>query len=172
MKRVNPQCKGQMFTIDFILGMVGFIFLLLIAVKVLLGLIPSSEYEDLYRDNLYISDQLVDAGYPQNWNNTTVIVPGLMSASQLNITKLTQFDSLEYNRTKIIFHVNNEYLFFFKNSTDILNITTCLHGYPLLYNTTTCEPDLTTITYDNLVHTTRLIAHNNTLLQLVIYSWN
>ncbi len=164
--------KGQMFTIDFILGMVGFIFLLLLAVKILISIIPVAGYEDLYRDNIYISDQLVDSGYPTNWDNTTVIISGLTDAYDINLTKLSQFDAMNYNRTKTMFHVTNEYLFYFKNLTDVLNISSCMHGYPLAHNITTCELNLSSITYDNLVQTTRLVAYNASLVQLVVYSWN
>ncbi len=163
--------KAQMFTVDFILGLVGFIFLLLLAIKIIIDILPAGAYTELYRNNVYISDQLVLDGYPNNWSVTTVLLPGITDDYRLNLTKLTQFDALDYNHTKTLYHVTNEYIFFFKNNTQIINLTNCLHGYPLAYDALTCEPDLSSITYKHLVTTQRLVAYNASLLQLIVYSW-
>ncbi len=163
--------KGQMFTVDFILGLVGFTFLLLLAIKIFISIVPMGAYPDLYRNNIYISDQLVNEGFPENWNETMVIIPGLTDDYKLNLTKIIAHDAINYNHTKTLYHTSTEYIFFFRNNTDVINISSCLHGYPLAYNTTTCEPDLSSMSYTDLVTTTRLVAYNSSLLQLIVYSW-
>jgi len=164
--------KGQMFTVDFILGLVGFIFLLLLAIKIILSILPSTAYEDVYRNNLYVSEQLVQDGYPLDSTPASVVMPGLTNNYLLNETKLALFNSISYERTKTLFRISNDYIFFFKTNDGILNLSSCLYGYPLSYNTTTCEPDLSSIHYANLVTTQRFIGYNASLVQLVVYSWN
>lgn len=136
-----------------------------------IDLVPSYDYQDIYRSNNFISESLITPGFPSNWTNETVIVPGISTEAHINISKLEEFDEMPYSQTKALLHAEHEYVFFFKNSTDHLNISGCVHGYPLEFNTTTCEPDLTSLGYDNLVTVSRLIIHDGKIIRMIVYSW-
>ena len=58
-----------------------------------------------------------------------------------------------------------------QNNTDIINISKCVHGYSITTNLT-CHPRISSLSYDNLVTTTRLVVHNGSIIKMVIYSWS
>lgn len=171
MKFLRIKKKGQILTMDFIIGLLFFLFLLVMSMKLIVDVAPNSNYQILYNNNIYASESLITEGFPLDWNETNVIIPGITSHYRLNLTKLEQYDNLSYGTSKVLLHSNSEYIFFFKNQTNILNITNCIHGYPLQTNEF-CEPKLETISYQNLVKTERLIIHDSQIIQLVIYNWN
>lgn len=162
--------KGQIFTIDYIIGLAIFLFLLIISVNILITFKPYNEFDSIYRDNTYLSETLMTAGAPEDWNVTSVILPGLMNNNRLNLTKLNLFDSIDYETQKELMHQSTEFIFFFEYNNTILNITKCIRGYNISTNTS-CQPQLHTVEHENLAKTERIIVHNNSLLKMVFYSW-
>ena len=163
--------KGQVFTTDYIIGLMIFIFMLVMGAKILVDIVPSYSYEIVYRDGLYIADLLVDEGYPSDWNSSTVVVPGVCTNFRLDKSKLVELDGIDYGRTKTLFHTEGDYLFFFKNKTEIMNISNCTYGFPISVNSS-CDPQLDTISYDHLSITERMIIYNSSVIKLVVYSWD
>lgn len=163
--------KGQIFTTDYIIGLMLFIFMLVMGAKIIVDIVPSYEYQVVYRDGLYITDLLVSDGYPIDWNDSTVVIPGICDNFRLNQSKLSELDSLSYERTKTLFHTEGDYLFFFRNKTDIINISSCVHGSSVLVNSS-CHPQLDTLSYDHLTTTQRLLIHNSSVIELVVYTWD
>jgi len=145
--------------------------LLVIGFTQLFSFLPSSSFEQLYEDSVYISNVLIDSGYPADWNSTNVILPGIANDHELNISKLKNYSLLSYENSKILLHITSEYVFFFKNKTDVQNFTSCTYGYPVDLNITSCEPDLTLIPYKNLVKTQRLLAYDGSIVTMIIYTW-
>ena len=162
--------KAQVFTGDFILGFLIFIGMLLIGIKLVIGIIPSTQYDILYADNTFLSEQLLQPGYPANWTTSDVIIPGLTTNNRLNLTKLQNFSALTYDQTRSLYHLTGDYIFYFKNTTDIINMTSCIYGYNIPTDGN-CTPDLSAALYDDLVKTERLIVYNSSILTMVVLSW-
>ncbi|MBN1175433.1 hypothetical protein JXA48_02200 [Candidatus Woesearchaeota archaeon] len=163
--------KGQVFTLDFFIGLFAFIVLLVIGFTQLFSFLPNSDFKQLYGDATYLSNVLVDSGYPTYWNSTNVLLPGLADNHRLNVTKLHEFENISYTNSKLLFHITSEYVFFFKNQTDYLNLSNCTYGYPISVNITSCEPNLLSFNYKNLVKTQRLLAYDGNIVTMVIYTW-
>ena len=163
--------RGQVFTLDFFIGLFAFITLLVIGFTQLFNVLPSSDFKDLYSDATYLSNVLVDSGYPMDWNATDVILPGIADNHRVNVSKLKEYKSMSYVNSKLKLHITSEYAFFFKNMTDYINISDCTYGYPIGVKAGTCEPDLDSITYKNLVKTQRLLAYDGNIVTMVIYTW-
>lgn len=171
MKHTRIKRKGQVITIDFMVGLLFFIFMLVISTKLIVDIVPDTDFEIVYNNNIYASESLISKGFPLDWNTTNVIIPGITNHYRLNETKLTLYDQISYDKSKELLHSNTEYFFIFKNQTDVVNVSKCIHGYNISYNEN-CEPNLTTIQYSNLVKTERLLIYNSKVIQLVIYNWN
>ena len=116
--------KGQIFTLDFFVGLAIFIVLFMVL------LVNLNKYQDqvntdiisnrLQQKALQITDILIKTqGVPTNWekNNTSLKVPGLASYDRiLNSKKVDTFTKLKYNRTKKLLNID-PYEFYFKLET-------------------------------------------------------
>lgn len=162
---------GQVFTLDFFIGLFAFIALLVLGFTQLFSFLPNQAYEQLHEDALYISSVLVEPGYPLTWNVTSVLLPGLADNQRLNITKLSAFHELSYPYSKILLHTTVDYAVMFRNTTQYLNITDCVYGYPIDYTASDCTPDFTSISYKHLIKIQRLVAYNGTIITLELYVW-
>ncbi|MGV8141516.1 MAG: hypothetical protein ACP5NW_03685 [Candidatus Woesearchaeota archaeon] len=163
--------KGQVWTVDFLLGLMLFIIVVLSSAKIIWDVYPQSKNVDVYHDAVYLSDTLLSEGYPLDWTETNVILPGVGGNNRINETKLSSLDDLDYNRLKTLLHTTSDFIFFIRNSTDILNISGCTHGYNLTTDAT-CNPNLSSITYSDLAKIDRMIIYNSTVMILTLYAWN
>jgi len=136
-----------------------------------INLVPSEDYDNLYRQTSQLSSSLVSSGHPVDWNASSVIIPGIADNNRINSTKLNRFDNLNYGKGKVLLHTTNEYIFYFKNKTSIINYSKCVRGYNISTNNN-CEPDFTNVSVSNLVKFERLVILNSTLVSMVVYSWN
>lgn len=163
--------KAQVWTVDYLMGFLIFIIVLVFSIKIIFSIVPSQDFQFLYNDGIHISTSLVESGSPNDWNVSTVIVPGIADNNRINFTKLSSFDNLSYQQTKTLFHTPNDYLFFFKNSTGLLNFTKCIRGYNATVDNS-CNPLLTLIEYSSLVKFERIVILNSSLATMVVYVWN
>ena len=125
--------KGQVFTLDFIIGFMLFLMVIVLSVKILLSM-PTSETDiSLHRESVFLSDSVLSEGYPYNWNDSTVIIPGIAKDNRIDLQKLEYMDNLSYGRSKTLYHISNDYVFFFSNSTGIINVSKCSYGAPISY---------------------------------------
>ena len=168
-KRISNR-KGMVWTTDFLIGLMLFLVMILIAVKILLGMNTSQAGVSVYRDAVYVSDNLLSEGYPFNWTNQTVIMPGIAGNNRINTTKLSNFTDIDYYRVKELLHVSSDFIFFIRNSTDIINTSRCIYGYNLTTDEN-CTPRLDTITYDNLVRMDRIVLYQSKVVTLTVYAW-
>jgi hypothetical protein len=148
-----------------------FIVMMLIAVKIVLDMYPSQSHIIVYRDAVYLSDSLLSEGYPLNWTDSGVIMPGIAENNRINMTKLSNFTELDYYNAKTLLHVTSDFIFFIRNNTAIMNLSQCVYGYNIATDEN-CTPILTEITYDNLARIDRLIICNSTVMTMTIYSWD
>ena len=171
-KRNTPEYKrGQVFTLDFIIGFVLFLIVIILSIRILLS-IPTSEIDvSLNRESVFLTDSIVSQGYPYNWNTSNVIVPGISSNNRIDLQKLKYMDNLSYDHTKALYHLSNDYLFFFSNKTNILDTGKCSYGYPINY-TSNCSVNLSSIYYKNLVKIDRIVLLNSSVVKMTFYLWN
>jgi len=163
--------KGQVWTTDYVIGLMLFILVLIITVKMVISIQPSQDQIIVYRDAVHLSDAILSKGYPANWTTTDVLLPGIADNNRINNTKLLQFQNMEYGQTKILMHTISDYLFFIKNGTGIINTGKCVYGYNITTNIN-CEPQLNTIKYENLAKIERMVIYNSTVVVMTIYAWN
>ena len=81
-----------------------------------------------------ISSSLALRGYPNDWDNTTVLRIGLAEEQKINSTKVKLFKQYDYKNSKRRFGTQYDYLVFFVNSKgEVLNINgVCAIGSPLV----------------------------------------
>jgi hypothetical protein len=163
--------KGQIWATDFVISMFLFIVAALLVVKLVLLMVESSGFEAVRKDAVIVSETLMGEGYPKNWTNSSVIRIGLTNNNRLNVTKLNNFSEIPYSSTKSLLNTHYDYFFYFKNSTEVLNITQCGYGHPDV-NRVGCANTLENIDYDNLVKVDRVIIYNSTFITMRVYLWD
>jgi hypothetical protein len=163
--------RGQVWTADFVIGLMLFFIVIMLSVKIIWDVYPSEKKVNVYRDAVYLSDTLLSQGYPQNWTNSNVILPGIAGNNRIDETKLSLFDTLDYYRAKTLLHTTSDFIFFIRNSTDIMNISGCIHGYNLTADAN-CNPILSAISYEDLAKIDRMIIYNSTVMILTVYVWD
>jgi hypothetical protein len=156
---------------DFIIGLLLFIIIVLICAKLMLNTYSSNTHLVLYRDAVHLSDNLLSYGYPTNWTSSLVILPGIAGNNRINTTQLEEFDKLEYSHTKNLMHVTSDYIFFIRNSTSIVNINQCTHGHNISVDAN-CNPIMSSIAYNDLVRVDRLVLYDSKVVTLTIYAWD
>ena len=124
---------------------------------------PESEetYQALSYDGDIIADVLLSPGYPENWDSSNVITPGILTGNKINDTKLENFYNLaqtNYEKSKSLF--NTRYNYYVNLSVPII-INTQIDGI----GNKPVEPK-------NLIKTTRFTIYNNTLVSLNVYIWD
>ena len=95
--------SAQVFSLDFIVGFVMFMIILVIAGKQLINIIPSNSYSQLYDENVYLSNTLLQPGYPSDWNAGNVLIPGLAENNSLDVGKLTNLNAFTFDEQKSFF---------------------------------------------------------------------
>ena len=128
--------KAQAWYIDFAAGLLIFIFTLLVYYNYTINFQRQEDtaLNSLIRDAKSISSSLTSIGYPSDWNNSTVVIIGIVNERILNTTKLKRFKQLNYTNTKSKFATSYDYFIFFTNSKDeVLNINgICGAGSPTI----------------------------------------
>jgi len=163
--------NGQVWTTDFIIGLLLFILVALLTIKVAFSMYPTQDHIIVYRDAVHLSDAILSRGYPLNWTAADVILPGIANNNRINNTQLLAYKSLEYGKAKTLLHVTSDYIFFIHNDTNIINTGQCVYGYNLTTDAN-CEPMLNTIEYDNLAKIDRMVIYNSTVVIMTVYAWN
>jgi len=165
--------RGQVWTADFIIGMLLFMLMLFISIKIIFSIYPSTEDTVVYRDAVHLSDGLLGEGYPANWENdpNSVVMPGIAENNRINQNKLSKFEKIDYYRAKTLMHITSDYVFFIRNGTTVINTGQCIYGYNLSVDSN-CMPILTSEHYDTLSRIDRVVIYNSTVTMLTIYTWN
>ena len=150
-----------------------FIFIAIIAGKQLLNILPSDSYAELYGENTYLSNKLLQPGYPLDWTPGNVLIPGFASSNRLDKTKLDNLNTFSYDEIKSFYHISSEFIFYFREDAGIINISNkCNYGFAISTNLSTCEPNFQSLGYSDLVKSSRLIIYNSSIIEMVLFSWN
>lgn len=109
--------KAQVWYTDFMVG----ILILTVMIVVYFQFVSNFSFEsegsldDLTRDAKIISNSLMTQGYPLDWNSTNVSRIGIVDGdNRLNISRLSEFKSIDYNETKNIFSISSDYFIYFE----------------------------------------------------------
>ena len=128
--------KSQAWFMDFAIGLLLFTFTL-VAYFSYTNNFQNQDKGNLnlmLKDAKSISSSLALEGYPDDWNNQTVIRIGIADDQNVNSTKLKRLKQLNYTGSKRKFATYYDYFIYFVNDNgDVLNINgVCGSGYPLI----------------------------------------
>ena len=170
-KNLSNKKSGQVWTIDFIAGLLLFTIVIIITIKVAFQMAPSQSSIIDYRDAVHLSDALLSQGYPENWTESYVLLPGIAENNRIDDTKLSQIKNLNYSTVKSLLHVTSDYIFFIRYETDIINTGQCIYGYAVPVDAN-CTPILSGLHYNNLAKIDRIVIYNSTVVIMTVYAWN
>ena len=130
--------SAQAWYMDFAIALLLFIFTLVVYFSYTTNFQKQEkgELDTMITDAKSISSSLALSGYPNDWDNTTVIRIGIADEQKLNATKVKVFKQYDYKKSKRLFGTPYDYIVFFVNNKgEVLNINSvCVIGY-LLVNT-------------------------------------
>jgi hypothetical protein len=160
MKKKRAQAWG----FDLIIGLSIFLTGMLLFFLYSLNFTSNNggEFESLKREGKIIGDSLMGEGFPEHWDENTVINIGILSNGIVNDTKLLEFHNLagsDYQRTKQLFAVKNEYYIYFENPVTIGSDTFTGIGLPPSGQ-------------NNLVKIVRVAVHDAMIKNINIEVWN
>ena len=161
--------KGQVWITDFMVGLALFMMILFVVLRIFLSM-DLPKQSETYIDAVHVSSGLLTQGYPKNWTNDTVIIPGIAKDNMINYTQLEEYATIPYGRTIVLYQLSSDYIFFFSNSTNVINTTRCTYGYDITTDAE-CNPLLTSISYSDLSKIDRIVVLNDTLVRMTIYAW-
>ncbi len=146
MRISNP--RGQIFTIDLIIGMLIFLSALTAVVLFLPRERPP------FTDDAQRVEFLMTNGIPHDWNATTVDVPGFLTDGQWNYSKIDAFNAFTAQEQKRLLGIRSDYTIrFFENGSQLDHCTSCGSA---------------PASYDNLLPITRWASNNGTILSMEV----
>jgi len=163
--------KAQIWSLDVTAGLT--LFLIGIMIFLIYSLNQPGQAQETHTllsyDGKIIADNLLSPGYPENWNTSSVIAPGLTTANKINQTKVENLYQMiyaqnNYTKTKVLFNTVYDYYFFL---SDNLTVSAgSIHGIG--------KPGInpSNISAKNLVKITRYTIYQNKTTPLYIYIWN
>jgi hypothetical protein len=143
--------KGQVLTIDLILG------LLIITVTLLSVVLFLPVNEAPFVDDANRMLVLMSEGVPPDWNNTTVIIPGFLTDNRFNATKIEYFNNFTYDEQRALLNIRSDFnITFSQNNTTLAMCLSCGQ-----------QP----LSYDELLPLRRyaLMGSNITLMEVHLY---
>ena len=148
--------KGQVWFVDFMVGVLIFVFM----VTIYFSYVNTSEYSDdtimpsLIADSKKVSSVLVTRGYPLDWSLSNITQVGLTDgANRIDFDKLESFNSLSYNSRKEYIHTTKNYYFYL----EYINGTR--------FNILGDQGN----TSNYLVQSSRYVIYNNSIVKMGLY---
>jgi len=157
--------KGQVWTLDYITGLLLFLTILITAFVIMKGYMSEKDtFKETARESDHIAAELLSNQEPNASSNTGLTIA---ENNRINITKLNEFDLISYEQKKTIFQTSGEYVFYFYNGT-IINETTCFRGYTFSEDNCTLQipPDAS-----NIAKTERLVILKSEIVKLIVITW-
>ncbi|MFH1915725.1 MAG: hypothetical protein ABIJ21_00530 [Nanoarchaeota archaeon] len=127
MSTVKHPRKGQAWSVDYTIGILLFLFAIIIGITIISNIFSNQEYEKLLKDAELVSDLLASPGYPSDWDNDTVYQIGLLTDGKVNISKLRTLYMMPPNTARKYLKTRNN-LFVFIEDKD----------YGIVYTNKTC----------------------------------
>lgn len=131
--------KAQAWYMDFAIALLLFTFTIVVYFSYTSNIKnqDKGELDLMTKDAKAISNSLALEGYPDDWDNATVVRIGITDDQQLNATKLKALKRFNYTLSRRKFATSYDYFVYFVNENgEVLNVkSVCGAGYPLM-NTT------------------------------------
>ncbi|MBI4144804.1 hypothetical protein HY493_01200 [Candidatus Woesearchaeota archaeon] len=171
--------KGQVWYLDFIIG--GLIFMAALVVFFLeadtLETSDTNGATSLLGNAVSISSELLTPGTPQNWTAATVERIGVTNSYRLDLAKLSEFKSVDYQTARSLFRTTKEFFMFIERQGCLVDIDGAYGiGHPAVTVpgggcVTRSAIDLSDADVENLVVLTRLVIYDGTPARLNLYVW-
>ncbi len=162
--------KAQIWVTDFMVAASLFVIAILISIQTITFLESNNEFENLYLKSYHATNILLNSGNPDNWNETNVVMPGILTNNRLNTSKLLLLKNLPYEFKKRLLLLDSDFLFVFQKNDEILNITSCSYGYNIIHEQN-CSFNLQQLQYDDLIIQKRLVLYEQELIEMMFYAW-
>lgn len=154
----NKGNRGQAWSFDLMIGVT--IFVAALSLLFFYSINYKAETEDILNAMQYdgnaAADILLSEGYPQNWNQTNVIVPGILSNNRINENKLRNFSKIIYEKQRSLMHTSYNFCFNFSDSLPT-DMPSCIGQYNNNPN--------------NLFLISRIVIYQNKSSMLNLYIW-
>jgi hypothetical protein len=176
------QKKAQVWTTDYIAGLLIFILALTLSVKLIVNAYSPDDYSQLKKEGIRVTENLLSEGYPLDWNETNVIRVGLFTNNRFDNNKINSAMNLSYSSLRNILLTDQEFFVVFKNKNDsLINFeNNCFLGSSsvsitrnLTMNNTPCiNYSLSNLDTNNLVVIKRAGVYNSSIIKMEAYFWN
>ena len=177
--------KGQVWVGDLTISIVLFTAAAVLAFAIVMNSFSlGNDYSRLKADASRVGEYLLSEGTPPDWNESTVIRPGVLTGSRLNDSKLAlamAFSNSSYQSAKSRFQTNYDFMVVFQEANDtILPFGgLCSLGKPdtgidyALNGSISClSINLTGVSYQNLVRINRFVVYDSRIVKATVYMWN
>lgn len=118
-----------------------------------------------------VSESLIEAGYPEGWNSTNVVMIGLTDGNQrMDYNKLSYFSEIDYEESKKLLNTQFDYLIFFYDSNGVIASIDDISSVG--------KPG---VTYDNviehenpekLIKVSRFLIYKSDVYRMELYLWS
>ncbi len=184
-KRSKRSKKSQVWTIEFIISFLIFTAAVILSVKSIFNIYTNENLRDIQRESEFVSQYLLSDGFPDDWDNNTVIRLGLTTDKRLNNTKMMNLYNLEYGYAKEALGIKSSNFFiYFSNSSGIFPMfhivndsipesDGCGYGYygVIKQYATLCEIDVESLKYSDMTKISRITNYNGSVVQLNLLIW-
>ncbi|MFH1072697.1 MAG: hypothetical protein V1743_04680, partial [Nanoarchaeota archaeon] len=130
-----PTRKGQTWSIDYTIGLLLFLFAIVIGLKIIFNTFQDPTYEYLGKNAYTLMDQFTSEGYPYSWTKDDVLRIGLTTKNTVNITKLNTLYGMDPQATRKYLPTRNTYYLFLEDK-----------DFGIIYYNATCGYGTTDIT--------------------------
>ena len=167
--------KAQIWGLDLFMGVfiLSIVLIFFLVYSIRLSSSGPIDVASLQEDGKTLSTYLVHAGYPQNWNQSTVIMIGLTDGDhRLDPEKIQMVDTLiqtDYQAVKHKLSMTNDFFVFFQDR-DGQNVSiNGISGFG--------KPGVTKDTFksveqpEHILKVTRFVIYDHDVILMVIYLW-
>ncbi len=121
--------------VAFVLFFLGLLF----GMKFIINVFSDQTFEELRDDAVSIAEDLMTGGYPANWTEADVVMPGLLTSGLLDPQKVQRFARLNYSAVRLLLNTRYDYYVSFEDlSGGALAVRgVCGAGHPLVQQNAT-----------------------------------
>lgn len=103
--------KGQVWYTDFIVSVLIFMIAIIIYFEYVNNLSKEeeSDLEGMVMDAKAVSNNLMSEGFPDDWNQSDVLIIGVADNNRINDTKMGKFYNMIHDSAKLKFGISDSY---------------------------------------------------------------
>jgi len=172
--------KAQVFYTDFMVGVLIFIFALLIYIAYISNFTQrdDNKLNELVTSISTVSSSLISSGVPDDWDYGNAERIGLTNDNhRIDLDKLDSFQDMNYNISKKLLPTKFNYVVFLEdNDGAVIPINSkCSIGRPEVvadYSDLCAVPNMSLVDVKNIVTDTRLVIYESKITRMRIYLWD